>query len=291
MTLLVWMPDALFPFAGPTPTRPACVSAACAETRPGAMRRSPARTLCRFRSQRRTIVSGMCSQSVAGLARANAFVRLAFAALAVGLTVALAGCGDQTPAAPVALPSSGKAYRALSDGDRLAVAESCRDRAAARAGDTAAEQIRAIESKTLRTALDDAFTITQDQRRAVAGVCAGLLPFVTPGLEVSLAGAKDDGDGSFSYETTSDRRLTISGRIRPAPAHGRVVLRREVGAPAPHTVPIAADGRFVFPNLHLRKVADNSFTLSIQAAPNAPRNVHVSAICLDCLAGNTPPSE
>jgi hypothetical protein len=135
------------------------------------------------------------------------------------------------------------------------------------------------------------FAFVQDQRRAVAGVCKRVLPFVTPGLDVSLARAKDDGDGSFSYETTSDKRLTISGRIRPAPAHGRILLRREVGAPAPHTVPIAADGRFVFANLHLRKLADNSFTLSIQAAPNAPRNVHVSAICLDCLAGNTPPSE
>jgi hypothetical protein len=234
---------------------------------------------------------GMWSQSAAGRARANAFVRPAFAALAVGLTVALAGCGDQTRAAPVALPSSGKAYRALSDDDRLAVAESCRDRAAGRADGTAAEQIRAVDPGALRTALDDAFAFVQDQRRAVAGVCGRVLPFVTPGLDVSLARAKDNGDGSFSYETTSDKRLTISGRIRPAPAHGRVLLRREVGAPAPHTVPIAADGRFVFANLHLRKLADNSFTLSIQAAPNAPRNVHVSAICLDCLAGNTPPSE
>jgi hypothetical protein len=38
-------------------------------------------------------------------------------------------------------------------------------------------------------------------------------------------------------------------------------------------------------------VAESSFTLTIQAPPNAPRNVHVSAICLDCLAGGPPPSE
>jgi hypothetical protein len=87
------------------------------------------------------------------------------------------------------------------------------------------------------------------------------------------------------------RAQHASGVRPPAPAYGRVLLRREVGAPAPHTVPIAADGRLVFADLHLRKLADNSFTLAIQAAPNAPRNVHVSAICLDCLAGNTPPSE
>jgi hypothetical protein len=216
--------------------------------------------------------------------------RLAVTALAIGLIVALAGCGDQTGAAPAALPSSGTAYRALSDADRLAVAEGCRDRAAARADGSAAAQIRAVDARALRSALDDAFAVVQEQRRPVAGVCAQLLPFVTPGLEVSLAGAKEDGDGSFSYETNSNKRLTISGRIRPAPAHGRVLLRREVGAPAPHTVPIAADGRFVFANLHLRKLADNSFTLAIEAPPNAPRNVHVSAICLDCLAGSTPPS-
>jgi hypothetical protein len=238
----------------------------------------------------------MSGQSAAGRARTNAFVRcsrgaLSLYALAVVLTVALAGCGDQTAATPVALPSSGKAYRALSNRDRLAVAESCRDRAAARAGGTAAAQIRAVDPRALRTELDDAFTYVQDQRRAVAGVCARLVPFVTPGLDVSFVGAKDDGDGSFSYETTSDKRLTITGRIRPARAHGRVLLRREVGTPTPQTAAIAADGRFVFPNLHLRKLADNSFTLTIQAPPNAPRNVHVSAICLDCLAGGPPPSE
>jgi hypothetical protein len=217
--------------------------------------------------------------------------KLAIAALAAGLSVALAGCGDQTPAAPAALPPTGKAYRALSDAERLAVAESCRDRAAAGAGDTAAGQIRSIDARALRAELDDAFTFIPDQRRAVAGVCARLVPFVTPGLDVTLAGAKDNGDGSFSYETLSYKRLTIAGRIRPAPAAGRVLLRREVGAPAPRTAAIAPDGRFVFANLHLRKLADNSFTLTIQAAPNAPRRVHVSAICLDCLAGAAPPRE
>jgi hypothetical protein len=48
---------------------------------------------------------------------------------------------------------------------------------------------------------------------------------------------------------------------------------------------IRQDGRFAFPSLRLRKVADNTFTLTIQAPPNAPREVLFSAICLDCLAG------
>ena len=48
--------------------------------------------------------------------------------MACGVLVALGGCGSD---APVALPASGTAYRALSSEARSKVAASCRDRAAA----------------------------------------------------------------------------------------------------------------------------------------------------------------
>jgi hypothetical protein len=213
-------------------------------------------------------------------------------ALACGLTVALVGCGDQAGSAVTAarLPASGKAYRALTAGERLAIAATCRDRAAGAARGQAARQLRAIDPKALRAQLDDTFTIIAAQRRSVAAVCNEALAFVTPGLRVSFEGAKDAGDGTFTYETTSDKRLTISGRVAPAPARGRVVIRREVGHPAPHEAAIRADGRFVIAKLHLRKIADNTFTLAIHAPPNAPHKVHFSAICLDCLAGSPPTS-
>jgi hypothetical protein len=225
------------------------------------------------------------------VSRRNRILRIPLiAAATTALIFALAGCGDQRSAASVALPPTGKAYRALSDGERLAVAESCRELAAAQSSGPAAAQLRAVDAKALRRELDDAFTVIEVQRRPVARLCAQRLPFLTRGLDVSVEGAKEDGDGSFSYETSSDKRLTIRGRVQPAPAHGRVLLRREVGAPRPHTTAIQADGRFVFPRLHLRKLADNSFTLTIQGPPNAPHKVHFSAICLDCLAGAAPPS-
>jgi hypothetical protein len=211
------------------------------------------------------------------------------AALAGGVLVALAACGAPATKPPAALPRSGKAYRALSIGGRTAVAASCRDRAAARLHGTAARQVRAVDPRALRTELDDAFTVIAAQRRAVASVCAQRLPFVTPGLRVGFAGADRDGAGAFTYETTSDKLLTIRGQVTPAPRGGRVVARREVGAPRPRRTTIAADGRFAIPRLHLRKIADNTFALRIDAPPNAPRAVRFSAICLDCLAG-APPS-
>ena len=54
-------------------------------------------------------------------------------ALVAGAAGVFSGCGSEAADAPVAVPSSGTAYRALNDGERLAVAASCRDRAAARA--------------------------------------------------------------------------------------------------------------------------------------------------------------
>jgi hypothetical protein len=126
-------------------------------------------------------------------------------------------------------------------------------------------------------------------QRSVAEVCAEVVPFVTPGIDVSFDSAKEAGDGSFTYETTSDTLLTIRGRVSPAPKGGRVVARRELGSARPHTAAIAPDGRFAIPRLHLRKIADNTFTLTIAAPPNAPRKVHFSAICLNCLAGSAQP--
>jgi hypothetical protein len=216
--------------------------------------------------------------------------RATIAAVTAGLMVALAGCGGEASDKPAALPASGKAYRALGPADRVAVAGSCRDRAAAQARGAAARQLRSVDPRVLSGQLDDAFTSIALQRRSVAAVCAQLIPFVTPGLSVTFAGAKRDGPDRFTYETTSDKRLTIRGRVAPAPRRGRVVARRETGAPGAYRAAIGADGRFVIARLRLRKIADNTFTLAIDAPPNAPRKVHFSAICLDCLAGAPLPS-
>jgi hypothetical protein len=203
----------------------------------------------------------------------------------------LAGCGAERPVGEAAaLPSSGRAYRALDVGHRTAVAASCRDRVAARVSGDAAHELRAIDPSMLRSELDDAFTIIADQRRPVADVCGEVAPFVTPGLDVSFDGTTDRGDGYFTHETTSDKPLTIRGRVSPPPKGGRVVARREIGSAAPYAAAIQADGQFVIPSLRLRKIADNTFTLTIHAPPHAPRKVHFSAICLDCLAGGTPPA-
>lgn len=209
-------------------------------------------------------------------------------AIACGVA-ALAGCGG-TAEPPAALPASGAAYRGLSDAERLDVARSCRDRAAERARGRAARQLRTVDAGALRTQLDDAFSIIPDQRRPVAELCAERLPFVTPGLHVSFAGADDAGGSRFTFETSSDKLLTIRGRLSPAPARGRIVARREVGTPRIYRVDVGPGGRFVIPRLHLRKIADNTFTLTIHAPPNAVRKVHFSAICLDCLAGAPPPT-
>jgi hypothetical protein len=204
----------------------------------------------------------------------------------------LAGCGaDRSIEAAATLPSSGAAYRTLDVAHRTAVAVGCRDRVAAKSSGKAARQLRSIDPETLRTELDDYFTVIAVQRRPVAEACAEVVPVVTPGLDVTIEGAKEAGDGSFTYETSSDKLLTITGRVSPAPRGGRVVARREPGSSAPHAAVIQADGRFAIPPLHLRKIADNTFTLTIVAPPSAPRKVYFSAICLDCLAGAPPPAQ
>jgi hypothetical protein len=204
---------------------------------------------------------------------------------------ALVGCGGGGAIEPAAtLPSTGTAYRALAASHRLAVAATCRDRVAAEYSGDAAGQVRSVDPSALRSELDDAFAIIAAQRRSVAAVCAEVVPFVTPGLDVRFDGAKAQGDGSFTYETTSDKLLTIRGRVAPAPHGGRIVARRELGSTAPHAAAIHADGSFMISRLHLRKIADNTFTLTITAPPAAVRKIHFSAICLDCLAGGAPPT-
>ena len=121
--------------------------------------------------------------------------------------------------APAALPPSGTAYRKLNDGDRLAVAAGCRDRAAAKADGAAASEIARVDPRELRDELDAAFALIRNQPRPVAPMCEKHLPFVTPGLTLRFDGAKDGGV-EFTYETDSDKPLTIRGAVSP-PAPGR----------------------------------------------------------------------
>ena len=200
---------------------------------------------------------------------------------------ALAACGDEQPAT---LPASGIAYRALGDGGRLAVAESCRERAAAAAGGLAADQLGEIEAADLQEELDTHFRLRRNQRHPVAVACRERLPFVTPGLRLRFDGAEDSGD-AYTYETLSDRPLRIRGTVDPAPRAGTVAARREFGGARPVSGAIGAEGTFELPAVRLQKIADNSFVVSIDAPPNAPRKVHFSAICLDCLAGGPPPAD
>jgi hypothetical protein len=203
----------------------------------------------------------------------------------------LAGCGAERSLEPAAaLPPTGTAYRALDASYRTAVAASCRDRVAASQSGRAARQLRSVDPTALRNELDDAFAIIAAQRRSVARICAEVVPFVTPGLDVRFEGTKAGGEGLVTYETTSDKLLTIRGRVSPPPHGGRVVVRRELGSSAPHAAAVQLDGRFVISSLRLRKIADNTFTVTITAPPNAERKVHFSAICLDCLAGAQPPA-
>ena len=203
--------------------------------------------------------------------------------LVCAVLAAVAGCGDDAADAPVALPSSGSAYQALSGGDRLAVAVACRDRAAARADGVAADQIREVDPRALRTQLDLALNLRANRRRSFSALCSQTMPFVTPGMRVTISGATQAGDG-FTYQTTSDKPLTIRGVVSPARAGDYVAARREFGSPRRFRSDIGADGSFVLPTVRLRKVANNSFVLAIHAPPNALRKVRFSAICLDCLA-------
>jgi hypothetical protein len=205
------------------------------------------------------------------------------------LGLAFTACGGG--AGPATLPASGRAYRVLDHAARTAVAERCRDTAAAAARGLAARELRAIDPAMLRDQLDGAYLVIAALGRPVSAVCREEIPFVTPGLRISIDGAKDNRDGTFTLQTSSEKRLTISGRIAPAPAAGRVIANREVGPPVRRSAGVGPDGRFVLPPVGLRKVADNTFTVTVNAPPHAERKLLFSAICLDCLAGGPPPSQ
>jgi hypothetical protein len=211
--------------------------------------------------------------------------RLAVNAVVLSALAAATGCGAEEP---VTLPASGTAYRALDDEQRLTVAAGCRDRAAARARGVAADQLERVEARQLRDELDTAFRLIRAQPRPVAELCAERLPFVTPGLDLRFDGAEDSGD-AYTYETESDKPLTIRGVVSPART-GTVTVRREFGSGKSFGARIGPDGRFALPTLRLQKIANNSFFLDFHAPPNAPRKAYFSAICLDCLAGGPPPS-
>ena len=200
-----------------------------------------------------------------------------------------AGCGDELADQLVALPSSGRDYRALDAGERLAVAASCRDRAAGRADGVAADELRRVDAEELRGQLDVAFSLVAEQRRSVAELCAERLPFVTPGLRLRFDGAKPGGD-EYTYLTSSETPLTIRGAVSPVPRRGAVVVRRAYERSGTHTARIGADGSFTLPAVRLRKTANNTFIVAVHAPPSALRKVYFSAICLDCLAGAPPPS-
>jgi hypothetical protein len=210
-------------------------------------------------------------------------------ALVIGAAGVFAGCGSGAADAPVALPSSGTRYRALNDSQRLAVAASCRDRAAARADGVAADQLGRVDAHALREQLDAAFGLIPEQHRPVADLCAERLPFVTPGLRLSFEEAREGGD-EFTHLTNSEEPLTIRGAISPVPRQGTVVVRRAYERSTTHRTRIGADGTFALPTMRLRKMANNTFILAIHAPPSALRKVYFSAICLDCLAGAPPPS-
>ncbi len=206
--------------------------------------------------------------------------------LVLGALGASVGCGDQEDE-PVALPPSGTAYRALSDRERVAVAARCRDRAATRADGVPGKELERVDPRALRDQLDAAFALIRDQPRPVAELCAKHLPFVTPGLTLRFDGAKDGGV-EFTYETDSDTPLTIRGTVSP-PRSGTVTMRRAYESAKTYAGRIGGDGRFVLPTQRLRKIANNTFILSFDVPPSAPRKAYFTAICLDCLAGGPPP--
>lgn len=217
-------------------------------------------------------------------ARSAASAIAVTALAAVG--VPLAGCGSEPARTSDPKPATAGVYRGLSDVARLAAAAGCRDRAARHAEGVAARQIAAVDEARLRRELDIA--LAGDRNRArFDRACAAALPLVTPGLRVRFSGVTGNGI-EFAYPTRSDRPLTIRGTVEPAPTSGLVVAHRESGPKQRITAPIDERGQFVFRDLRLRKVADNTFLLTIDAPPNAPRHVRFRALCLDCIISGSP---
>jgi hypothetical protein len=122
------------------------------------------------------------------------FVTGACACVLGGALASCGSCGSAARASP--LPSSGRACRALGDAERLAVAATCREGAAAGARGAAARQLHAVDLDALREQLDDAFRVIAEQHRSVADLCAEVIPSVTPGLRLSFDGAKDQSVGA-----------------------------------------------------------------------------------------------
>jgi hypothetical protein len=210
----------------------------------------------------------------------RASTTMAFVGVLIG---AVAGCGGEAAEAPTALPPSGAAYRAMSDSGRRAVAADCRDRAAAEASGVAADQLRKADPRALLGELDNAVSAPAARRRPLAELCSERLPFVTPALRLTFFGAPDSGD-AYTYQTRSDKPLTIRGTVSPPDAGGSVVARREFGRSRAFRAKIGADGSFVLPTVKLRKQANNSFVIAFHSPPNAPQKARFSAICVDCLA-------
>jgi hypothetical protein len=225
------------------------------------------------------------NQRVAVVARSAASAIVVAALVAAGGT--LAACGAEPARTPDPNPATAGEYKGLSDAARLAAAAGCRDRAARRAEGVAARQIADVDEGLLRERLDLAVADARKRAR-FDRTCAATLPLVTPGLRVSFAGVTGNGI-TFTYPTRSDRPLTIRGTVEPVPAGARVIARRESGFEQRLTATIDEQGRFVFSDLRLRKVADNTFLLTIQAPPNAPRLVRFTALCLDCIVSGSPP--
>ena len=207
--------------------------------------------------------------------------------LVVLVCIVAAGCGDDAVDAP--LPASGTAYRSLVPPERLAAATTCRDLAVAAAPRVAAGELAKVDPRALRSELDLALGQKANRHRAFSRLCAESLPFVTPGVPIVFDGATDSGD-AYTYQTRSDRPLTIRGRLSGAPPGTHVVARREFGSSSPLRAAVAVDGRFSLPTVRLRKLANNSFLVAIHAPRHAPRTVRFSAICLDCLASGSPPA-
>ena len=217
--------------------------------------------------------------------RRAAHARVPTACLAVVATAGLAGCGaERTASAP--LPTAAEDYRSAPERTRTELASGCRDAAARRSDGLAARQIAAADPRLLRIELD--LLTSPPGARPFRRACASAVPRVTPGLDVRFAGASGNGR-AFTYTTRSDRPLTIRGTVSPAPRTGRVLANRVAGEPDPPPTAIDAEGRFVFRDIKLRKLADNSFVLRIEAPPNAPRIADFSALCLDCVPGAAAP--
>jgi len=209
-------------------------------------------------------------------------MRLPIAAVLV--CVAAAGCGGDAADAP--LPASGAAYHSLGPRARLAAATTCRDRAVAAAPAVASRELAEVEPTALRTQLDLALSLKANRRRAFTKLCTEYLPFVTPGVPIMFTGATDSGD-AYTYQTRSDKPLTIRGQINDPPTGAHVVARREFGSSNPFGAAVRADGRFTLPTVRLRKQANNSFVIAIHAPSHALRKLHFSAICVDCLASGS----